>query len=107
MIDWQAAGQDYADIVYETAEGIAKITINRPEVRNAFRPATLSELSAAFTELGSSEAAPAFPPFEPALTALDSELLYLAATVLESSAAPAKAAIHTTRASSSFISTAD
>ena len=49
MTDWQAAGQDYADIVYETAEGIAKITINRPEVRNAFRPATLSELSAAFT----------------------------------------------------------
>ena len=48
MTDWQA-GQDYADIVYETAEGIAKITINRPEVRNAFRPATLSELSAAFT----------------------------------------------------------
>ena len=49
MIEWQSAGQDYADIVYETAEGIAKITINRPEVRNAFRPATLFELSAAFT----------------------------------------------------------
>jgi naphthoate synthase len=49
VIDWQPAGQDYADIVYETAEGIAKITINRPEVRNAFRPATLFELSAAFT----------------------------------------------------------
>ncbi|HEY3037022.1 MAG TPA: 1,4-dihydroxy-2-naphthoyl-CoA synthase [Streptosporangiaceae bacterium] len=41
-------GQEYTDIVYETAEGIAKITINRPEVRNAFRPATLFELSHAF-----------------------------------------------------------
>ncbi|HEV8280032.1 MAG TPA: 1,4-dihydroxy-2-naphthoyl-CoA synthase [Streptosporangiaceae bacterium] len=41
-------GREYTDIVYETAEGIAKITINRPEVRNAFRPATLFELSHAF-----------------------------------------------------------
>ena len=50
MIDWQrAAGQEYTDIGYETAEGIAKITINRPEVRNAFRPTTLFELSHAFT----------------------------------------------------------
>jgi naphthoate synthase len=46
-MDWQASG-DYGDIVYETAEGIAKITINRPEVRNAFRPQTLFELSDAF-----------------------------------------------------------
>ncbi len=38
----------YADIRYETAEGIAKITIARPEVRNAFRPQTLFELSDAF-----------------------------------------------------------
>ena len=53
MIDWQrsgpAEGQEYSDILYETAEGIAKITINRPEVRNAFRPTTLFELSGAFT----------------------------------------------------------
>ena len=52
MVDWQASGpadgQKYTDIVYETAEGIAKITINRPEVRNAFRPTTLFELSSAF-----------------------------------------------------------
>jgi naphthoate synthase len=53
VIEWKrstpAGGQEYADIVYETAEGIAKITINRPEVRNAFRPTTLFELSDAFT----------------------------------------------------------
>ena len=46
-IDWQRSG-DFEDVIYETAEGIAKITINRPEVRNAFRPATLFELSHAF-----------------------------------------------------------
>jgi naphthoate synthase len=45
--DWQS-GHDYEDIRYELAEGIAKITINRPEVRNAFRPETVIELSDAF-----------------------------------------------------------
>ncbi len=44
---WQASGT-WRDIRYETAEGMAKITINRPEVRNAFRPQTVAELSAAF-----------------------------------------------------------
>jgi naphthoate synthase len=42
--DWQREG-DYEDIRYELAEGIAKITIDRPEVRNAFRPETLVEIS--------------------------------------------------------------
>src|SRR5919106_429745 len=46
--DWRSAGE-YEDIRYEIAEGIAKVTINRPEVRNAFRPQTLIELSDAFT----------------------------------------------------------
>ncbi len=45
--DWKPDG-DFTDIRYETAEGIAKITICRPEVRNAFRPQTLFELSDAF-----------------------------------------------------------
>ena len=44
---WESIGQ-YSDIRYERAEGIAKITINRPEVRNAFRPETLAQLQEAF-----------------------------------------------------------
>jgi len=44
--DWKRSG-DYEDIRYETAEGIAKLTIDRPEVRNAFRPQTIVELSVA------------------------------------------------------------
>ena len=44
---WISSGS-FGDITYESAEGIAKITINRPEVRNAFRPQTLFELQDAF-----------------------------------------------------------
>jgi naphthoate synthase len=48
-MDWKSAGE-YTDVLYDKAEGIAKITINRPEVRNAFRPTTLFELSHAFND---------------------------------------------------------
>jgi naphthoate synthase len=47
IVEWVAAGE-WEDIRYETADGIAKLTINRPEVRNAFRPTTLFELARAF-----------------------------------------------------------
>lgn len=46
-ITWQPAGQ-YEDIKFETFDHIAKITINRPQVRNAFRPETVNEMIAAF-----------------------------------------------------------
>ena len=48
-MEWQQQGT-WTDIRYQTAEGIAKVTICRPEVRNAFRPKTLFELSAAFEQ---------------------------------------------------------
>ena len=53
MVEWKQSDEAYTDIRYETAElqsrgAVAKITINRPEVRNAFRPATLFELQHAF-----------------------------------------------------------
>jgi naphthoate synthase len=51
-VSWEPAGR-YTDIRYEKATGadagIAKITINRPEVRNAFRPETVVEMADAFT----------------------------------------------------------
>ncbi len=53
-IEWRSAGPStdtpYTDIRYEKAEGIAKITIDRPEVHNAFRPQTLDEMSEAFAD---------------------------------------------------------
>ena len=48
-IAWKASGE-YTDIRYETTDdGIAKITICRPEVHNAFRPQTIIEISARLT----------------------------------------------------------
>jgi naphthoate synthase len=47
-IEWREVGDAYEDIVYERGEAIARITIDRPEVRNAFRPRTLAELRDAF-----------------------------------------------------------
>ncbi len=46
-IRWERAG-DFQDIVYEKAEGIARVTINRPHRRNAFTPDTVAELLKAF-----------------------------------------------------------
>ena len=49
-MDWQAVDElALEDLLYHHAEGIARITINRPEVRNAFRPETVKELIQAFT----------------------------------------------------------
>src|SRR5260370_37569518 len=53
VAEWKQADEAYTDIRYETTElggdgAVAKITINRPEVRNAFRPTTLFELQQAF-----------------------------------------------------------
>jgi naphthoate synthase len=45
--NWTRSG-NFEDVIYETSNGIAKITINRPEVRNAFRPTTVSEMAKAF-----------------------------------------------------------
>jgi naphthoate synthase len=48
-MDWQQVGR-YEDIVYYKADGIAKIAIDRPHKRNAFRPETVMELYAAFSD---------------------------------------------------------
>jgi len=47
-VEWQPVG-DFEDILYHKADGIAKITINRPHKRNAFRPKTVVELYTAFS----------------------------------------------------------
>ena len=47
--DWQVA-KTYEDILYHKTGGIAKVTINRPARRNAFRPRTVAEMYDAFTD---------------------------------------------------------
>lgn len=47
MADWKTA-KEYEDITYKKCNGVARIAFNRPEVRNAFRPKTTSELYDAF-----------------------------------------------------------
>ena len=44
-----AGGEEFTDIIYEVADGMAKVTINRPSRRNAFRPQTIIELQEAFS----------------------------------------------------------
>jgi naphthoate synthase len=48
-VDWKPAGE-FSDILYHKAEGMAKITINRPQVRNAFRPQTVDQMIAALAD---------------------------------------------------------
>ncbi len=47
--NWKKA-KEYQDIIYEKMDGIARVTINRPEVRNAFRPETVMEMYDAFAD---------------------------------------------------------
>lgn len=50
-IEWQDCSEGYSDIRYhKSADGIAKITINRPQVRNAFRPLTVKEMIQALSD---------------------------------------------------------
>src|SRR5690606_7831349 len=49
LADWQEV-RSYEDITYHKAEGIARIAFNRPEVRNAFRPKTIDEMTEALLD---------------------------------------------------------
>ncbi|MEJ2072118.1 MAG: 1,4-dihydroxy-2-naphthoyl-CoA synthase [Reinekea sp.] len=49
-VEWQLANSRFQEILYHKAEGIAKITINRPEVRNAFTPRTVQEMQEALLD---------------------------------------------------------
>lgn len=49
MTDWQEV-KSYEDITYHKADGMARIAFNRPEVRNAFRPKTIDEMTEAFKD---------------------------------------------------------
>ena len=49
-VNWTLCDHGYTDVIYEKAEGIARVTINRPEVRNAFRPLTVQEMQHAFSD---------------------------------------------------------
>jgi naphthoate synthase len=48
-MDWKKV-KEYSDILYEKAGGITKVTINRPEKRNAFRPETVFQMFEAFSD---------------------------------------------------------
>lgn len=54
VLQWESV-KTYEDIRYERAQGIAKVTINRPEVRNAFRPETVKEMIDAFNHIRDDE----------------------------------------------------
>src|SRR6188768_3598841 len=53
VADWtrDPVGADFIDVIYEKWNGVAKVSINRPEVHNAFRPQTLFELIKAFDDI--------------------------------------------------------
>ncbi|MCW8995695.1 MAG: 1,4-dihydroxy-2-naphthoyl-CoA synthase [Psychromonas sp.] len=49
-ITWENSALNFTDILYHKSEGIAKITINRPQLRNAFRPQTVNEMMQALND---------------------------------------------------------
>ena len=49
--EWRSV-REYEDILFDKTDGIAKITINRPEMHNAFRPLTINEMTEAFADAG-------------------------------------------------------